>query len=102
MKALNLGIFVVFQGRLNTILKFKEYMFNKLITLENVSLYDFQIAKEITHNLNNYKDLTHYSQNISFWIIDQISNGAFLVTTDKKSQRLLELREQANQYKIIF
>lgn len=87
---------------LDTILKFKEYIYNKLITLENVSLYDFQIAKEITHNLNNYKDITHYSQNISFWIIDQIYDGNFLLNSKNQNKSIVQFREQVNQYKIIF
>ncbi|MDD2896227.1 MAG: hypothetical protein PHG81_09470 [Aliarcobacter sp.] len=87
---------------LDTILEFKEYMYNKLIFLENVNLYDFQIAKNITHNLGNYKDITHYSQNINFWIIDQIYNGNFLLNSGNKNKIEIDFRQQINQYKIKF
>jgi len=87
---------------LNTILEFKEYMYNKLAALENVSLYDFQIAKEITHNLNNYKDITHYSQDINYWIIDQIYYGNFLITPENQKQNLIFFFDQIKNYNITF
>jgi hypothetical protein len=87
---------------LDTILKFKEYIYNKLVFLENVNLYDFQIAKDVTHNLANYKDITHYSQNINFWIIEQIDDGNFLLNSENKNKIEMDFRQQINQYEIKF
>lgn len=87
---------------LDTILRFKEYIYNKLISLENVYLHDFQIAKDVTHNLANYKDITHYSQNINFWIIEQIGNGNFLLNSENKNKIEMDFRQQINQYEIKF
>lgn len=87
---------------LDTILRFKEYIYNKLISLENVYLHDFQIAKDVTHNLANYKDITHYSQNINFWIIEQIVNGNFLLNSENKNKIEMDFRQQINQYEIKF
>ena len=77
-------------------------MYNKLIVLDNVFLYDFQIAKEITHNLNNYKDLTHYSQDINYWIIDQIRYNNFHLTPENKEENLFFFTEQIKKYNIHF
>lgn len=87
---------------LDTILKFKESIYSKLVFLENVYLYDFQIAKDVTHNLNNYKDITHYSQNINYWIIDQIYNSKFLLNSHNINYVERNFREQINQYQIDF
>lgn len=87
---------------LNAILKFKKYVYDKLISLENVYLYDFQVAKDITHNLNNYKDITHYSQSISLWIIDQIYKNNFLLNSENENKIEIDFRQQLNQYQIDF
>ena len=60
-------------------LKFKEYVFNRLSEYANVKIYDFQVAKEITHNLNNYRDFSHYHQRVSQWILEQIQEDEYLV-----------------------
>lgn len=51
---------------------FKQKVIDALLDCKNCELYDFQMLKEITHNLNNYTDLTHYSKGISDYIIDSI------------------------------
>ena len=87
---------------LNAILRFKKYVYDKLISLENVYLYDFQVAKDITHDLNNYKDITHYSQSISLWIIDQIYKNNFLLNSENENKIEIDFRQQLNQYQIDF
>lgn len=54
--------------------KLKEYLTNELSKQKNVSVFDFQLEKEITHNLNNYKDLTHYKKSVDSLIIDDLVN----------------------------
>ncbi|QKF78376.1 hypothetical protein [Arcobacter defluvii] len=87
---------------LNTILKFKEYIYDKFLPLSNVELFDFQITKEITHNLNNYKDITHYSQDINYWILEQINKNNFLLNTQNKDNIESTFRNQLIEYKINF
>ena len=65
---------------LNDIIQFKKYMTKRLSEFSNVAIYDFQSAIEITTNLNNYKDFTHYHQNINNWMIEQIKVKNYLVT----------------------
>ena len=55
-------------------------MTKRLSEFSNVAIYDFQSAIEITTNLNNYKDFTHYHQNINNWMIEQIKVKNYLVT----------------------
>jgi hypothetical protein len=70
--------------------------------LSNVELFDFQITKEITHNLNNYKDITHYSQDINYWILEQINKNNFLLNTQNKDNIESTFRNQLIEYKINF
>lgn len=67
------------QGYLDSILRFKTYVFMSLLKYSNVKIYDFQVAEEITCNLNNYRDLTHYHQRINTWMLEQIKEENYLV-----------------------
>jgi hypothetical protein len=58
----------------NSIL-FKIYLFKKLSSIKNVSLYDFQLDKNITETLSNYRDIGHYSQTNSLQILQNIQKG---------------------------
>ncbi|MGL5355410.1 MAG: hypothetical protein ACRDAQ_02495 [Cetobacterium sp.] len=58
------------------ILEFKTYIASKTANLSNVKLYDFQNDKNIVSNLNNYKDMVHFSPEVSKRIIEEIrENG---------------------------
>ncbi len=87
---------------LETVLLFKRYIYNNLISLKNVKLYDFQIASEVTHNLENYKDITHYSQNINNWMLTEMINDKFLMNDSLIQDFEIEFRNQINQYIIEF
>lgn len=60
-------------------IKLKEYLVNKLLEQKNVQVFDFQLEKEITHDLNNYKDLTHYKKSVDDYIINALKNQKDLV-----------------------
>jgi hypothetical protein len=48
---------------------------------KNTTLYDFRMSDEITKDLNNYRDLTHYSPAISHQIITKIAQNKNGTTT---------------------
>lgn len=52
----------------------RQYMLMELCRLPNVSFHDFEVNTDIVANLDNYKDLTHYSKVISDLIIKSIGN----------------------------
>ncbi|PLY05630.1 MAG: hypothetical protein C0625_12420 [Arcobacter sp.] len=79
-------------------LKFKEYIFENLKDFKNVKLYDFQIEKSITHNLDNYKDLTHYSDKINYWMLEQMSKNKYLVTSQNLKEYSNTLNKQTKVY----
>ena len=83
---------------LDDILNFKRYAFEELNKLDNVELYDFQSASQVTENLDNYKDFSHYHQNINSWIIDEIKAKDYLVTKENIDQHLQNLKSQIKAY----
>lgn len=73
---------------------FKRYLVHELSTLPNVTLYDFQIANEITSNLNNYKDTSHYHQKINSRMLEEMSQGKYIVSDENIDENIKMLKEQ--------
>ncbi|MFZ9659134.1 MAG: hypothetical protein ACO29X_01110 [Arcobacteraceae bacterium] len=84
---------------LHNILKFKSYAFKRFSAFKNVRLYDFHNAFEITKDLDNYKDFSHYHQNINSWIIDQIKENNYLITIANGDKKIEELQKEIISYK---
>lgn len=83
-----------------TLLKFKEEVIKKLLSYDNIVMYDFQYLDNITFDLNNYKDYSHYSPRINSFMIDSISNKNYLVTKDNYIKNIELLKEQVKNFKI--
>ena len=78
-------------------------MYEILSKLDNVEIYDFQTAKVITHNLDKYRDFTHYHQHVTKWMLKQIKSKQYLVNEiniDAYEKELLEQTENFNPPKI--
>ena len=85
-------------NQVKDILEFKRYIYDNLLMFNNVEIYDFQSEKTITHNLGNYKDLSHYHQKINTWMIEEIKENNYLVTKDNIDEHLENLRKQIEEY----
>lgn len=81
-------------------MKVKEYIFKQLQSFANVSLYDFQSDKNLTHNLDKYKDFSHHSQEYNEYIIDAVKNKdtRYLVTSENYLDKVKELIAQIKSY----
>lgn len=82
-------------------LEIKEFVEENLLKYKNVELYDFQIAKEITHNLDNYRDYSHYSPKINSLMLEYMfKDKKYLVTKENYKKYINNLKEQTKNYKI--
>ena len=88
------------QNQLDKYLNFKKYIYESTKKYKNISLYDFQIEKNITHNLDNYLDDRHYSNLINSWMIKQIKKDTYLVSQDTIDIYLNSLKTQTQEYDI--
>jgi hypothetical protein len=88
------------EGSLQDFIKMKKYISQRLSRYPHVELYDFQTAKEITYNLNNYMDLSHYHQKVNTWMLEKIREKAYRVTPDNVDLYASELREQTISYSV--
>ncbi|MHC0038060.1 hypothetical protein [Pseudoneobacillus sp. C159] len=56
--------------------KFKREAYKRLSQYPNAQLYDFQVIKQITFNIDNYMgDGVHYYNHINRWMIDYMSEN---------------------------
>jgi len=82
------------QGVSTNVIELKKYIYKTLSKYSNVELYDFQVAKQIVLNLDNYKDSQHYHQKINTWMIDQMINKNFLINKNNIEKYLKTFQKE--------
>ncbi|HHV97150.1 MAG TPA: hypothetical protein GXX37_11890 [Clostridiaceae bacterium] len=88
------------RGLFDEEIKLKQYIYENTKNLHNVKIYDFQDIKEITHNLDNYSDMSHYSIEINEYIINSIAKEQHLVNDSNIEQKLNNLIKQVEEYEV--
>ncbi|OCS87048.1 hypothetical protein [Caryophanon latum] len=66
--------------------------------LSNVNLFDFSIEKEWTHNLDNYKDVSHYKPEINKEMMERIFNNENVINSDNVEAINKEFLKQVSSY----
>lgn len=84
------------QGYFDTFLEAKKYFVQELLN-RGCTVYDFQSA-ELTIDLDNYQDSTHYSGDVNVWMTTCFTNGTYQVTPDNYAA----LQEQLIENTIAF
>ena len=79
-------------------IKLKRYIYDSCKDLKNVRIFDFQDIDIVTHNLDNYRDMTHYSIEINEYIINSFAKEEHIVTSGNIEQKLGNLIKQVNSY----
>lgn len=60
-------------------MKFRKIMLEELTKIKNVKIFDFETDLNIIANLDNYKDLNHYSNHVNDYMIKCISKQKQLI-----------------------
>lgn len=81
-------------------LQFKRHVVEKMSPLEHCEVFDFQQQDAITHELANYRDMSHYREEINQYMVDCMHDGTHRVTADSARQERMALRNQRQSYKI--
>lgn len=88
------------KGILSETLKFKRYLVDVLGEMGHVEIFDFQVAREKTHNLDNYRDLKHYHQRVSTWMLSQIKTGRYRLDKSNVDTVNRMLLEQTRRFRL--
>lgn len=75
-----------------------ERVFKELLEYENVRIFYFQDQKDIVENLDNYRDYSHFSQEINYYMYECMRDGKCEVTKDTYFDRLLDMYNFALDY----
>jgi hypothetical protein len=91
-------------GDLNKILTAKQMATDLMLEYDNIHVYDFATAMDITQDLNRYRDEAHYDQYVNEWIIERVADGensgesSFRLMKDNAESVIEDEREQFNNY----
>lgn len=80
-------------------LEMKEYVFQKLKDYPHVKLYDFQTRQDITFNMENYVDGSHYYQSINHEMMSYMSQHSPIQNQDEIKNNNTALLEQVEHYR---
>jgi len=86
------------RGALGNMMAFKAYTLSKLVALPNVEVYDFQ-HDPLIYELNNYKDISHYSDDINHVMLERIAHHRDHITPQTLSDHLQQLREDEAKWR---
>lgn len=86
------------EGYLESYLGAKRYFVEKA-TENGYNVYDFQGA-DLTLNLENYKDTTHYNQDINDWMVNCFAKMEYKVNTNSVGQYEGKLRSNVMKIRV--
>lgn len=86
------------QGRLTAEICALSEVYGTLLYNDNVRLFYFQDDFDIITNLNNYKDYSHYSKDINYYMYNCMATGTHEVNKDTYYDLLLQFSEKAMDY----
>jgi len=85
---------------LKAVYDFSAYAFPRLTQFPNVTLHDFRVAREITHDLNNYGDVIHHSPAIDLKVLSLLAEGKYAVDPAAPTAPLDRLKAQVEAYRV--
>lgn len=89
-------------GALPALLSFRAGVLNALKEFDNVTVYDFQSARDIVENLDNYRDPFHYGRNVMHIMSDAWKNGDHILTSENLAERQQIIQDLAAQYSTVW
>jgi hypothetical protein len=85
---------------LKAVYDFSAYALPRLTQFPNVTFHDFRVAREITHDLNNYGDVIHHSPAIDLKVLSLLAEGKYAVDRAAPMASLDRLKAQVEAYRI--
>lgn len=85
-------------GQLDGTLQIYKHSIEELMQHDNVRVCYFQDEEKIITNLDNYRDVCHYTPQINRYIFDCISNGEREITPDNIEEHFSNMYAIASEY----
>ena len=85
-------------GHYEDLIRAKRYFIENVQGQDRVEVFDFQPA-ELTGDLNNYKDTTHYTPEINDWMVRCFASGEYRVSGENMEGYLEQLKENTDRFR---
>lgn len=86
------------KGEIDSCIEAEKIAIEIILQIPNIKLYSFNLMSDITTDLNNYKDPTHYGEWINSKILVWMKNDIGLLTKDNYNEYLRQEYEFYNNY----
>lgn len=84
---------VISDGTFEKQIEAEQYIIERILEHSNIHLYSFNNRTDITTDINNYKDVTHYGQWVNSLILRWMHDGEYLLTKDNYQEYIENERE---------
>ena len=88
----------ILRGRLTAEICALNEVYKRLLEYDNVRIFYFQDDWDLITDLNNYKDYSHFSKEISYYIYECMRDGVHEVNSDTSFDTLLKFSEDIAAY----
>jgi hypothetical protein len=85
---------------LKIVYDFTAYAVPRLTQLPNVTLHDFRVVKQITHDLGNYGDVIHHSPAVDLKVLSWLAEREYVVDRAAPAASLDQLKAQVEAYQL--
>ena len=86
------------ENKLDATLTEYEYVAKRLLTYDNVRMYNFMECEDIITNLDNYADYDHYHRDINHYMVECFADGSHELTDASLSASIEKMRVLAETY----
>lgn len=91
-----------YPSRLSETISFTEKVYDSVGASANTEIYNFLDVESLSHDLESYKDISHYNINIDNYILESMANGRHRFQHDNMTHFRNQLIESAEQYVLPF
>ena len=77
-------------GKIYRQIEAEQYIIELILECENIKLYSFNNRTDITTNINNYRDITHYGGWVNSIILKWLQEGKYMLTKDNYKEYLAQ------------
>lgn len=88
----------ILRGRLTAEICAMNEVYDRLLSYDNVRMFYFQDDWDLITDLDNYKDYSHFSKEISHYLYECMRDGKFEITKETSFDRLLKFSEDVAAY----
>lgn len=88
-----------YKGNFENFIYIKNRVSEELLNHKNVSILDFQTDEGIVKNLDNYKDIVHYTYTVNNYMEQNINNPDYILTPTNYNEKISHLKNMVEKYK---